>query len=217
MSTAGDETIRLRCTCGAILAAKPAHARRQGRCRRCGRIIEIPAPEEVVQLEAVEGEAEAVQELCSICQTGLEEQDARIVCDACGLPFHRECWQENLGCAAYGCRNVNRLKRGPDISLAGLSPAAPVYRPPTSYPAFQPAAVPRQDLPWDYLLLGSSALGCLLSVVTCGLPSLVVGVLSILYASQHAGEDRRVVVFGIILCALGMLFGLGLSALFWLL
>jgi phage FluMu protein Com len=215
MSTAKEEQVRLRCECGAILAAKRTQTRRKGRCPRCRRIIEIPAPDEVVFLEAVEGEAEAVQEMCSICQTALEEQDARITCDACGLPFHPECWQENLGCAAYGCRNVNRLKPGPDISLAGLAPAAPAYRPP-SHPAFQPAG-PHQDLPWDYLLLGSSALGCLLSVVTCGVPSLLVGVLSILYATRHADEDRRIIVFGLVLCGLGFLFGLGLSALFWLL
>ena len=80
-----------------------------------------------------------------------------------------------------------------------------------------PASSPRQEVPWDYLLLGASTAGCLLSIVTCGLPSLLAGVLSILYASQHGDEDRKIIVTAIVLCGLGLLFGLGTSALFWLL
>jgi hypothetical protein len=44
--------------------------------------------------------------LCAICQSPLSEQEARAECPDCHTSFHNECWQENGGCAVYGCPAV---------------------------------------------------------------------------------------------------------------
>ena len=65
----------------------------------------------------------ALQALCSICQSPIDDGEDTLACPECHLPFHAECWQENMGCAAYGCPQVNALKKGPDLTIGGL-PAA---------------------------------------------------------------------------------------------
>lgn len=41
--------------------------------------------------------------LCGICRTPVGPDDARAECPRCGAGYHQECWQENGGCAVYGC------------------------------------------------------------------------------------------------------------------
>lgn len=43
---------------------------------------------------------------CAICQTGLAPGEPVGPCPACGAPFHLECWNENGGCAVYGCAHA---------------------------------------------------------------------------------------------------------------
>jgi len=43
---------------------------------------------------------------CSICQTTIIGGEAAVRCAACELPFHEECWKENKGCSAYGCKGA---------------------------------------------------------------------------------------------------------------
>ena len=40
---------------------------------------------------------------CSICHALIQEQEAVHGCDRCGQDYHDDCWQENGGCATYGC------------------------------------------------------------------------------------------------------------------
>lgn len=42
-------------------------------------------------------------EVCPFCQTEIAPDAERVVCSSCGIPHHRECWQENGGCTTYGC------------------------------------------------------------------------------------------------------------------
>lgn len=44
--------------------------------------------------------------LCAICQSPLEPGEPAASCGHCRTPFHVECWQENGGCAIYGCSGV---------------------------------------------------------------------------------------------------------------
>src|SRR5215207_3213796 len=99
---------------------------------------------------------------CGICQSAIQPTEETQACPSCGLSFHIECWQENWGCSAYGCKQVNALK-----------PAG----------ADQPSAAEAQALaeeleidtafPWDYLILGASAFAMILSGLTFGIPSLL--------------------------------------------
>lgn len=42
-------------------------------------------------------------QLCSICQTVIVIGEVIVACPACTSPYHKECWDENQGCAQYGC------------------------------------------------------------------------------------------------------------------
>ena len=55
---------------------------------------------------------------CGICQSAIFPDENTTTCPRCNLTFHAECWTENLGCASYGCEQVNALKpREPEQSV----------------------------------------------------------------------------------------------------
>jgi len=62
-------------------------------CPDCGGLLEAAA-----QTEA--------EPLCAICQSALSPEEAKIVCPDCHTEYHADCWQENQGCALYGCARV---------------------------------------------------------------------------------------------------------------
>jgi hypothetical protein len=43
--------------------------------------------------------------ICPFCRDLIDRARALVRCDACGTPHHPACFEENAGCAAYGCRN----------------------------------------------------------------------------------------------------------------
>jgi hypothetical protein len=43
---------------------------------------------------------------CAICQTAFAPGEQVGPCPSCGAPFHAECWDENGGCAVYGCERA---------------------------------------------------------------------------------------------------------------
>ena len=45
-------------------------------------------------------------ESCAICQSALETHEPSASCPDCHTRYHAECWQENGGCAIYGCPGV---------------------------------------------------------------------------------------------------------------
>ena len=133
---------------------------------------------------------------------------------ACGLPFHQECWDENLGCAAYGCCNVNVLRHGADITI----PMPPLPRPPGHPPSlpgqtpWQPPPSSDDEIPWEFVFLGGSAIAAIVSTATYGLPSLAVAAGAVCYAA-NARRPRwpiLLAVWGI--SGLAVLIGLTLSA-----
>ncbi|MCS7303753.1 MAG: hypothetical protein NZ602_01420 [Thermoguttaceae bacterium] len=44
--------------------------------------------------------------LCPICQCPLQPQEPATACPECRTQYHYDCWQENKGCAIYGCSQV---------------------------------------------------------------------------------------------------------------
>ena len=211
-STGQDSTIRFRCECGSVLTARASLSGRKGKCKTCGTVQVIPPPEESLGADEAPEKATGIQEMCSVCQTGIEDGDDRTTCNVCQLPFHEECWEENLGCSAYGCTNVNALKDGPDIRVA-LMPAAPMHtlgRP--------PAAAEEEELHIDHLLLAARALATGIGFVTCGVPTLMVAVLAIwrMVVNNRDGESLALPLMSLLLCGGGLLVGLCLSAGFWM-
>ncbi len=51
-----------------------------------------------------EADDEQVGNACAICQTTILPGEQVGPCPGCGAPFHGECWEENGGCATYGCQ-----------------------------------------------------------------------------------------------------------------
>jgi hypothetical protein len=41
---------------------------------------------------------------CPYCRTAIESGTRTVVCPACELVHHADCWEENRGCSTYGCR-----------------------------------------------------------------------------------------------------------------
>ena len=50
--------------------------------------------------------SETAGRLCAICQSGIVAGERILHCPSCDLPFHEECWNENRGCSAYGCKSA---------------------------------------------------------------------------------------------------------------
>lgn len=72
--------------------------------------------------------------ICAYCQGPVVKSDRVIVCPRCGVAHHRECWQENGGCAVFGCgentgaNDVEAVGRG-----SGKGPFAQNYLPARRY------------------------------------------------------------------------------------
>ena len=45
-------------------------------------------------------------ETCPICCSPLLLGEETVICSDCQTAYHKECWEENHGCAVYGCRSA---------------------------------------------------------------------------------------------------------------
>jgi hypothetical protein len=144
--------------------------------------------------------------MCSICQFPVEDDDVRTRCPHCGLPFHAECWDENYGCSAYGCPQVNALK-----------PSGPVAAAQAPRPQGGSAALAPEPFPWDFLFLGASAVSALVGLVAFGVPCLVV-LLVTLSASLFTKRRRRKALFllCVLICVAGAVGGSVTSQYLWI-
>lgn len=41
--------------------------------------------------------------ICTFCQTPIKNEEEELICPSCTSPYHIDCWEENKGCAVYGC------------------------------------------------------------------------------------------------------------------
>lgn len=154
---------------------------------------------------------EATAQLCSICQTLLQASDPSTTCSECHLPFHEECWEENLGCSAYGCPNVNALRPGPDIQINSPPPLPSRYQSVNNN-----VQTEESDIPWEYLLLAASALGALLGLVCFGVFSLAAGIVAVIYFIATEKEKPSAVLAACLAMSLiGFIVGVALSVSFW--
>lgn len=197
-----EATVDVTCTCGAKYVVRQVLIGRKGKCNRCGRQFSIgPTYQEPVLVSISAADlppvrtdpvdrkaptAESPLGICSICQTEVAPHEQAHRCSKCELPYHRECWQENLGCATYGCANVNALKQGPEISITAHS----LHRPPRSSTPQPPAPPPpKEEIPWGYLVWAI----CLLSFLAGAFVSVWFYFLGplVLYAWLHNESNRQ--------------------------
>ncbi len=43
------------------------------------------------------------EKVCPYCMMPIQQGERVISCPKCGIPHHRDCWDENGGCTTYGC------------------------------------------------------------------------------------------------------------------
>lgn len=46
---------------------------------------------------------EYIGKICPFCKSEFKEGDEIVVCSACDMPHHKDCWIENQGCTTFGC------------------------------------------------------------------------------------------------------------------
>ena len=138
---------------------------------------------------------------CSICQSSIFPSEKTITCPKCNLIFHSECWESNLGCAAYGCDQVDALK-------PKSAEPAPEELPP-------PIEQPLERLPWDFLLLGASTLAMVASTITYGVPSILAAALvgRRMWRTRDFKHPIRVAAAGA--CIVGIVVGVLVSRFWW--
>lgn len=213
MADEKQNLIRFRCKCGVALAARAALVGRKGKCQQCGHVNIIPT----ASSSDAPSEATAVREICNVCQTAIDDDDLRIICSRCALPFHEECWRENLGCAAYGCENVNVLKSGPDLRIENQTLHSPWQSQIPGKKAMNPApSIEEDQVPWDFIIMGCIGLSALVSCVTFGCPSVIFGGLALFYFfSSREQANVPVFITGMMIATLSGLAGFLFSFLYW--
>jgi hypothetical protein len=52
--------------------------------------------------------------ICPYCHAVIKPSAKTIICPKCGIPHHKECWDENGGCTTYGCKGKKNsdVKKG---------------------------------------------------------------------------------------------------------
>ncbi len=89
-------------------------------CPSCNQQIEVPMPAHSAP-GAIQGDDQATErsslspsplesppiipagQVCAICLSPITDSDAKTSCPTCSAEYHAECWNENGGCAVYGC------------------------------------------------------------------------------------------------------------------
>jgi hypothetical protein len=171
----------------------------------------IPAPPEV--------EPSRKLATCSICQTDILPSEASTRCPSCHLTFHEQCWQENYGCSAYGCDQVNVLA----AMAAGAHAVAAVaavgadgtaragdYQVPAEQ-AMLGARHSSLDLP----LLAGSFVAMGLGALAYGIPSAVMVLLALLFLLAGKARRKSLGVVALAVGVVGVVAGYATSMFWW--
>jgi hypothetical protein len=70
--------------------------------------------------------------------------------------------------------------------------------------------------PWDFALLGGSVFGTIIGAFTFGLPALLVGAASAIYASKRRDGNYRLAALCAVICLVGVACGVMTSAFIYL-
>lgn len=84
-------------------------------CPNCQQPVQVPPPPGPATAVAAEPVAAASTgsdgPVCAICLTAITVADAKTTCPECQAKYHADCWQENGGCAVYGCPQVPPVEK----------------------------------------------------------------------------------------------------------
>ena len=48
--------------------------------------------------------------VCAYCRTAIDVGEPTVSCPGCDVPYHFECWEDNGGCAVYGCDQAQEVE-----------------------------------------------------------------------------------------------------------
>ena len=57
---------------------------------------------------------------CHYCLSQIKKSEEYIICPLCNSVYHRECWDENSGCAVYGCRNKIQISTPKNLTVKDI-------------------------------------------------------------------------------------------------
>jgi hypothetical protein len=214
--------------CDARIRAPSSAAGRKSRCPGCGNVMLVPGSEgqsamtqssenkpsdkadfrqwlSENKLDRTHATASKPSEeaVCSFCMCSIAVDESKTVCETCKLPFHKDCWEYNLGCSAYGCKGQNILKKGPDVRI---DPRELRHQ---SRPAARVLA--SDTFPREYLHLLASVVCFFLGLLFWGIPSLI----CLCFVRQSKARHYGALILGIVVCLAGFIAGLTCSGFFW--
>jgi hypothetical protein len=237
---AAEGGILVDCACGAPLWVAAMFFGKRGKCRFCGAVIDVPdrrggakatpapvgaagvvvvdrpprAPAPARAAEVVAAPAAA----CGACQSEIAGGESVTTCPACGLTFHADCWTENLGCAAYGCSQVNALaptKAEPAEIRADETADADDDDPAPPVESIDDDDAPKATA--AYALLAASVVGVVAGALTFGVPALLALAADVVYLLRRKNDRApRVVLAAALLALLGAAAGVVISYVWWL-
>ena len=81
-------------------------------CPKCLKEVMVPAESATAPPRAL-GTARSAENspACAICLSPINADEAKSACPACRAEYHADCWQENGGCAVYGCSQVPAVEQ----------------------------------------------------------------------------------------------------------
>ena len=145
--------------------------------------------------------------LCSICQTPIAVGEERTSCPSCHLTFHAQCWQENYGCSAYGCDQVNVLATE-EQKAADAAEAA-------SYGAPGKAAATGHSFPWEPVMLALSFVATALGALAFGIPSAVMFIVAVAFLLLRKPPRKGLVAVAAVVALVGIAAGYATSMFWW--
>lgn len=52
----------------------------------------------------------SIGKTCPFCQYPIKPGEPIVICEGCGIPHHRACWEHNGQCTTYGCEGTHRQR-----------------------------------------------------------------------------------------------------------
>jgi hypothetical protein len=190
--------IIFQCDCGARLWAPRGASGSTTICPKCRKSVkapgELPPPP-------------TRHQICGVCQWKIESTEQMTACPACGVCYHVNCWNDNKGCAAYGCSQVNVM--GTERREGAPTDAAPIFDASLSDTAEsdEPSTI-------EGPLLAASVIGTLLGIIAFGVPAFLAAGLAIWYLLMSPHRRRHLLMVAAIIGVLGAVGGL-LASMYW--
>jgi hypothetical protein len=182
------------CECGAKLWVPKEMIGGRGQCQKCGRTLTLGQQAKP-----------AVAHTCSICQWKIDPTDEQHTCPSCGLVFHTECWNDNRGCSAYGCPQVNALDKPEEVSAA----MEEIGHPPI-------IVTPHQKFPWEFTLVATSVVAAFVGSILFGVPALLTLLASGKYLLKHGKKSNLTTLLAAMgISLVGLVVGVVVSCFWW--